>query len=132
MKSVESRSALGQMVGHIRLVEVVGEGGMGDVYVGYDETLHRKVAVKAIRAEYRMSEDARARFLREARTLSRIDHPGICEVFDLVHADANDYLMSKNDQARLFDPERGREQGLRQFLDEKSFRPGLGGYKRDA
>ena len=52
-------------------------------------------------------------------------------VRDMSYDDANDYLMAKNDQARLFDPEQGREQGLKQFLDEKSFRPGLGGYKRD-
>ena len=39
--------------------------------------------------------------------------------------------MSKNDQARLLDPEQGREQGLKQFLDEKSFRPGLQPYRRD-
>ena len=52
-------------------------------------------------------------------------------VRDMSYDDANDYLMAKNDQARFFDPERGREQGLKQFLDDKSFRPGLGGYKRD-
>jgi feruloyl-CoA hydratase/lyase len=63
--------------------------------------------------------------LRAAKTAYR-------RVRDMSYDDANDYLMAKNDQARLFDPEQGREQGLRQFLDEKSFRPGLGGYKRDA
>jgi trans-feruloyl-CoA hydratase/vanillin synthase len=46
--------------------------------------------------------------------------------------DANDYLMAKNDQARFLDPEQGREQGLKQFLDEKSYRPGLGGYRRES
>jgi feruloyl-CoA hydratase/lyase len=62
--------------------------------------------------------------LRAAKTAYR-------RVRDMSYDDANDYLMAKNDQARFFDPERGREQGLKQFLDEKSFRPGLGGYKRD-
>lgn len=52
-------------------------------------------------------------------------------VRDMSYDDANDYLMAKNDQARFFDPEQGRERGLKQFLDEKSFRPGLGGYRRD-
>jgi feruloyl-CoA hydratase/lyase len=52
-------------------------------------------------------------------------------VRDMSYDDANDYLMAKNDQARFFDPERGREQGLKQFLDDKTFRPGLGGYKRE-
>jgi trans-feruloyl-CoA hydratase/vanillin synthase len=62
--------------------------------------------------------------LRAAKTAYR-------RVRDMSYEEASDYLMAKNDQARLFDPEQGREQGLKQFLDEKSFRPGLGGYKRD-
>lgn len=41
-----------------------------------------------------------------------------------------DYLMAKSDQATFRDPERGREQGMKQFLDEKTYRPGLGAYKR--
>jgi trans-feruloyl-CoA hydratase/vanillin synthase len=45
---------------------------------------------------------------------------------------SDDYLMAKSHQARYLDTEGGRSQGLKQFLDEKSFRPGLGGYKRDA
>ena len=45
---------------------------------------------------------------------------------------SDDYLMAKSMQSRFLDTEKGREKGLKQFLDEKSFRPGLGGYKRDA
>lgn len=41
-----------------------------------------------------------------------------------------DYLYAKLDQARLRDPEKGREQGLKQFLDEKSIKPGLNSYRR--
>jgi trans-feruloyl-CoA hydratase/vanillin synthase len=44
---------------------------------------------------------------------------------------SDDYLFAKGHQARFLDPEGGRSQGMKQFLDEKSFRPGLGGYKRD-
>src|SRR5436190_11074811 len=62
--------------------------------------------------------------LRAAKTAYR-------RVRDMSYEDAGDYLMAKNDQARLFDPEQGREQGLKQFLDEKSYRPGLGGYRRE-
>jgi trans-feruloyl-CoA hydratase/vanillin synthase len=43
---------------------------------------------------------------------------------------SNDYLMAKSSEAQFLDPERGRAQGLTQFLDEKSFQPGLSGYKR--
>jgi len=44
---------------------------------------------------------------------------------------ADDYLMAKQEQGRFQDPERGREQGIRQFLDEKSYKPGLGAYRRE-
>jgi trans-feruloyl-CoA hydratase/vanillin synthase len=45
--------------------------------------------------------------------------------------DAEDYLMSKMDQVRFVDEEHGRDQGLKQFLDEKSYKPGLSAYRRD-
>ncbi len=49
---------------------------------------------------------------------------------DMAWDTAADYLTAKSDQAILLDEERGRETGMRQFLDEKSFRPGLGPYRR--
>jgi trans-feruloyl-CoA hydratase/vanillin synthase len=45
--------------------------------------------------------------------------------------DADDFLMAKLDQMRFHDAEKGREKGMRQFLDDKSYRPGLGNYDRD-
>jgi trans-feruloyl-CoA hydratase/vanillin synthase len=45
---------------------------------------------------------------------------------------SNEYLNAKQAQTRLYDQEQGRSKGLKQFLDDKSFRPGLAGYKRDA
>jgi trans-feruloyl-CoA hydratase/vanillin synthase len=44
---------------------------------------------------------------------------------------SDEYLMAKSAQARFLDTENGRGKGLKQFLDDKSFRPGLGGYKRN-
>ena len=49
---------------------------------------------------------------------------------DMSWEEAGDYLMAKSDQARFLDPERGREEGMKQFLDEKSYRPGLQAYHR--
>jgi tetratricopeptide (TPR) repeat protein len=66
---------------------------MGEVYAGFDATLHRRVALKAIRAEQRLSALAKSRFLREARILSQLDHPGVCRVYDFIEADDSDWLV---------------------------------------
>jgi serine/threonine-protein kinase len=91
--SDDTHSLLGQTIGHIRVVDVLGEGGMGAVYVGFDETLQRKVALKAIRSEFRLDPESKARFLREARILSQLDHPSVCKVHDFIEGDDNDYLV---------------------------------------
>ena len=57
---------------------------MGDVFLGYDETLKRKVAVKSIRGVSRLSGQAKSRFLREAQVLSQLEHPHICRIYDFV------------------------------------------------
>ena len=84
---------VGTTIGRIRIIGELGRGGMGEVYVGVDEILKRQVALKAIRSDRRLEPAARARFLREARTLSSLDHPGICRIYDYVEGDARDFLV---------------------------------------
>lgn len=84
---------LGTHIGRIRLIDFIGSGGVGEVYVGFDETLERLVAVKAIRSELRLHPETRSRFLREARMLSQLEHPNICRIYDLVEGEDNDYLV---------------------------------------
>ncbi len=84
---------VGQMVGTIRLTDVLGGGGMGKVYRGIDEKLGRTVAVKAILSGQMSDGDAKGRFLREAQVLSRLNHPNICQVYDHIEGDENDYLI---------------------------------------
>ncbi|MFH1177380.1 MAG: protein kinase [Acidobacteriota bacterium] len=81
------------MLGRIRIEALIGLGGMGEVYRGVDEALRRPVAVKTIRAEQRFGPEAKGRFLREARILSRLDHPGICRVYELIERPEADYLV---------------------------------------
>jgi tetratricopeptide (TPR) repeat protein/tRNA A-37 threonylcarbamoyl transferase component Bud32 len=80
-------------VSHYRVLHSLGEGGMGEVFAGLDETLKRRVALKAIRADHRLNPEAKARFLREARILSQLDHPHICRVFDYIEDADNDWLV---------------------------------------
>jgi serine/threonine protein kinase/tetratricopeptide (TPR) repeat protein len=88
-----SELAIGQRIGHIRVDSVIGAGGMGEVYLGFDEKLQRNVALKTIRGHHRMEPAARARFLREARILSKLDHPGICRIYDLIEHQDCDFLV---------------------------------------
>jgi len=84
---------LGKLVGHVRVVDVLGHGGMGSVYVGHDEKLGRKVALKSIRDQDRLDPATRARFQREARVLSQLDHPNICRIYDYVEGEQTDFLV---------------------------------------
>ncbi len=86
-------SLIGRTVGSVELQELLGSGGMGEVYLGFDRKLERRVAVKTIRPEARLSPQARARLLREARLLSRLAHPGICQIHDLVATEDGEFLL---------------------------------------
>jgi tetratricopeptide (TPR) repeat protein len=85
-------SLIGQRVGSIRIHRLLGEGGMGAVYAGYDERLQREVALKVVRFDS-LSVNGRARLLSEARILSRLNHPGICTIHDFVSGETTDFLV---------------------------------------
>jgi len=82
-----------ERVGNIRIEKVLGQGGMGTVYVGVDEKLERRVALKAIRSERRLSEAVRQRFEFEARVLSKLEHPNICRIHEYVEDGDTAYLV---------------------------------------
>ena len=76
-------SMVGKTILHYRILKEIGKGGMGVVYKAEDTKLHRAVAIKALSADLVGDEKARARFLREARAASAIDHPNICTVYEV-------------------------------------------------
>jgi len=86
--------AVGDLIaGRYEIFRQLGEGGMGEVFAAHDTQLERKVALKAIRAEHRLKDASKARFLREARALSKLEHPAICRIYDYIEADDQDYLV---------------------------------------
>ncbi|HSG41048.1 MAG TPA: serine/threonine-protein kinase, partial [Thermoanaerobaculia bacterium] len=82
----------GSRIGHVRITGEIAEGGMGAVFVGFDEKLEREVALKAIRSD-RLDALTRARFLTEARLLSRLDHPNVCRIHGYLENEGEDFLV---------------------------------------
>ena len=84
---------LGDLFGHFRLIEKIGEGGMGIVYRARDERLQRDVAVKFLNAKTLANHSARQRFRREALILGRLNHPNVEAVYDFHSDQGLDYLV---------------------------------------
>ncbi len=78
----DARIAPGMRIGPCHLVRLLGEGGMGAVYEARQEGLDRPVAIKFMKSGI-VSKSARARFLHEAKLLSRLRHPGIAQVHEV-------------------------------------------------
>jgi tetratricopeptide (TPR) repeat protein/predicted Ser/Thr protein kinase/TolB-like protein len=77
-------SELPQKIGPYRVLQRLGAGGMGEVFLAHDERLDRRVAVKRIRPETGLTPDQRERFRREARVAARLNHPAIVQVYDIL------------------------------------------------
>ncbi len=82
-------------LGRFELVEEIGRGGQGEVWLARDTHLLRSVALKLLSARGRMSRASLARFRREAEATSRLDHPGICAVYDVGESDGVPWIAMR-------------------------------------
>jgi serine/threonine protein kinase len=82
----------GSRLGIYEVIALIGSGGMGDVYRARDPRLEREVAIKTVRASS-ADDDARARLWREARAAASVNHPGICQIYDVGDADGTIFLV---------------------------------------
>jgi trans-feruloyl-CoA hydratase/vanillin synthase len=120
--------ALADTIGHRKALEYIMTG---ETFTGKQAAemglVNKAVPLEALREETRTL--ARKLIQKNPVALRAAKH-GFKRCRELTWDQCEDYLYAKFDQSQLRDPEHGREQGLRQFLDEKSIKPGLEGYKR--
>ena len=83
----------GDRLGAYEIVALLGRGAMGEVYRAHDTRLGRDVAIKVLPAAFAADDDRRARFEREARLISQVNHPNICTLFDIVEGQQAPFLI---------------------------------------
>ena len=82
----------GSTISHYRIVEKLGEGGMGVVYKAEDTALERPVALKFLANHLLNDVEAKERFLREAKAAAALHHPNVCPVYEIAEADGKTFL----------------------------------------
>ena len=83
---------IGTTLGHYRILEKLGEGGMGVVYKAQDLHLDRPVALKVLPPEKVADPDRKRRFVQEAKAASALNHPHIVTIYDIDQADGTDFI----------------------------------------
>src|ERR1700733_9824510 len=83
----------GTRLGPYEIESPLGAGGMGEVYRARDTRLDREVAIKVLPAHLSQNTELRARFEREARAISGLQHPQICVLHDIGRQDGVDFLV---------------------------------------
>ena len=97
---------IGQIISHYKILEKLGEGGMGVVYKAQDTKLDRFVALKFLPPHLAASEQDKARFVQEAKAAAALNHPNVCSIIDI----------QEND-----DPQRGKQMFIvMEFVDGQS------------
>jgi predicted Zn-dependent protease/predicted Ser/Thr protein kinase len=101
-------SNLPGMIGPYQVLKRLGAGGMGEVFLAYDERLDRQVAIKRIRSDVGSTPERRERFRREARVAAKLNHPAIVQIYDVLTEEDASYIVMEHVEGT----------NLRQLLDD--------------
>ena len=91
---------IGQTISHYRIIQKIGQGGMGEVFLAEDMSLHRKVALKFLPPEMQRDATAHKRFIREARSAAALDHPYICHINEVGESNGKDFIVMEYVEGR--------------------------------
>jgi serine/threonine-protein kinase len=111
IEAEQKRLEAGKRFGHYEIIEQIGVGGMGEVYLARDKKLDRKVAVKILRDNFSQHELNLQRFIREAKSASALNHPNILVIHEIGETDEARYIVSEFVEGKT----------LREMFAEKPF-----------
>jgi eukaryotic-like serine/threonine-protein kinase len=104
-----ARSLAGQSLSHYRIIDKIGEGGMGVVYRARDERLKRDVAIKLLPPELMTDLERKKRFVQEARAASALNHPNIVTIHEIASEGGNDFIVMEYVAGKTLDRKIGRK-----------------------
>lgn len=102
---------IGETISNYKIIAVIGEGGMGIVYLSEHVIIGRKAAIKALHKKYLGNNNIKERFKNEAATLSQIEHPNIVKLYDYVENDKGLFLIMEYVDGVLLDEYIKKESG---------------------
>ena len=106
------------MISHYKIIEKIGAGGMGEVYLAEDTNLHRKVALKFLPIQCAADPDFKARFVREAEAAAKLDHPNIITIYEVSECRGRSFFaMQLVEGQSLRESSRGKEFSLDRIIE---------------
>ncbi len=86
---------IGKKIRHYKIIELLGKGGMGEVYLAEDTKLRRKVALKLLSPEFSADNDRKKRFEKEARAISALNHPNIITIYEIEDSEDINFIATE-------------------------------------